>query len=727
MRNQANNFPNQHGLHFQKPVQTWDEAIPLGNGIMGALLWGDGLPLRISLDRADLWDLRKIPEYHSDEYSFSQMQAWHLEGRIADLERVYEAPYQRPSPTKISAGRIEIELVGAQFLETKLDLENAIGSMTWQDGTRAEVFLMAVEPVGCIYFSSTQKLNLRLLAPKFNGEITIFAQNPIQLGDLAQLNYPNAIWEQSKTSQGFVQEATEGFKFAVYLAWQEHNGHLFAAWSVASSFEQADVLALAKNRVEKILDVGFEAAKIKHGAWWQKYWQQSAVTLPNKLLERQWYLEQYKFGAAARRGAPPITLQGPWTADDGRLPPWKGDYHHDLNTQLSYWLCYSSNHLEEGLGFLDWLWDTRAQCFAWTKRFYGMDGLNVPMTADLHNNQIGGWRQYTHMSTTSAWLAHHFYLHWRYSMDRNFLETRAFVYLSDVATFLDAMTSQLDVQGLRTLPLSASPEINNNSPEAWFSSITNYDLSLITWLFMAAIELATELGRTEPIAAWQRVLSQLPALAQHADKGLLIAANYPLPHSHRHFSHLISFHPLGLINWNDGLATQSMMSASLGELEVLGTSQWCGYSFSWIAGMYARALNGRAAEQNLEIFCKAFTLQNSFHCNGDQSGLGHSLFTLRPFTLEGNFAAAAGIQEMLLQSQAGLIQVFPAIPASWANLSFWRLRAEGAILVSAERKNGVTISIELQAEQDCTARLLSPFTNQVEVLTLKAGQVIRLA
>src|ERR1039458_1611239 len=79
-----------HGLHFRTPVTVWDEALPLGNGAMGALVWGDGAPVRISLDRADLWDLRPVPEFHSLEYNYTTMQQWHREGRVKDLVRLYE-------------------------------------------------------------------------------------------------------------------------------------------------------------------------------------------------------------------------------------------------------------------------------------------------------------------------------------------------------------------------------------------------------------------------------------------------------------------------------------------------------------------------------------------------------------------------------------------------------------------------------------------------------------
>jgi alpha-L-fucosidase 2 len=125
--------------------------------------------------------------------------------------------------------------------------------------------------------------------------------------------------------------------------------------------------------------------------------------------------------------------------------------------------------------------------------------------------------------------------------------------------------------------------------------------------------------------------------------------------------------------------------------------------------MAARARDGEKAEKALEIFSTAFCLRNSFHCNGDQSGKGYSNFHYRPFTLEGNFAAAAGLQEMLLQSYSGTIRIFPAIPADWKDISFKTLRAEGAFLVSAERKGGVTHSVTIISEKGGPCRLENPF------------------
>jgi len=705
----------QHNLHYTSPATKWSEALPLGNGMLGALVWGDGRPLTLSLDRADLWDLRPAPEFHSPEYTYARMVEWHRAGRHDDLIRLYEAPYNRPAPTRIPAGRIHLTFpAGAGFASAALSLRDAVAGVQLSNGATVRVFMHATDPVGLIRVEGVVP-EVSLVAPAFGGAVGEAAAGG-RTGDLAQLGYPAPEQTAGPTWRAFIQQGAEGFRFAVYVAWRDAGGAWEAAWSIASSFEGDDPPAIARARVNAALEAGFDVKFSSHAAWWRAYWAQSAVQLPNPIIERQWYLEQYKFGAASRRGAPPITLQGPWTADDGSLPPWKGDYHHDLNTQLSYWPCYSGNRLEEGLSYLDWLWETRPACFDWTRRFFGLPGLNVPMTADLNNNQIGGWRQYTHSPTTAAWLAQHFYLHWKYSADPDFLRQRAYPYLRDASVFIEAISAQRDAQGYRTLPLSASPEINDNRPSAWFDTLTNYDLALMRWLLGATAELAAEVGLAGEAAHWRGVLGELPDFARGEDGRLLVTRDYPLPESHRHLSHLMAIHPLGLIDWEDGAAAQQTIRASLDELERVGTSLWCGYSFAWLASQAARARDGDKAEKALEIFATAFTLRNSFHCNGDQSGRGYSQFTYDPFTLEGNFAAAAGVQEMLLQSHRGVIRLFPAVPDAWRDVSFTTLRAEGAFLVSAQRAGGRVTWVEVVAERGGVCRLAAPFGGEADAI-----------
>jgi len=113
----------------------------------------------------------------------------------------------------------------------------------------------------------------------------------------------------------------------------------------------------------------------------------------------------------------------------------------------------------------------------------------------------------------------------------------------------------------------------------------------------------------------------------------------------------------------------------------------------------------------LRIFATDFCLQNSFHVNWDQSGTGKSKFTYRPFTLEGNFAFAAGIQEMLIQSHTGIVRIFPAIPEEWKEAGFNKLRAEGAFLISAKMERGDIIEVNILSEKGGDLKIFNPFKN----------------
>lgn len=714
----------RHQLVYDEPAMVWDEAFPMGNGLLGALVWGDGNPLNISLDRTDLWDLRPVPEFHTAEYSYRTMLEWVRAGRIEDLHRLYDEPYNRAAPTKIPAGRIEILFEKeTRFERGVLSLADGVATVAFSDGTEAKVWVDAHRTVGRISIESKSEIQPVLRAPAFGGVEDQKDGPAISAGDLGKLGYDPPKEFKDENSTSFVQEGWGGFRFAVALVWRKEGNLWRGAWSIATSTEFENPLDVAKSRALASLEEADESNLESQKEWWKTYWDKGHLSVPNETLDRQWYLEMYKFGAATRRNTPPITLQGPWTADDGKLPPWKGDYHHDLNTELSYWPCYSANRLEEGLGFIDWLWDTRENCIEWTKRFYGLPGMNVPMTADLENRQIGGWHQYTHSGTTACWLAHHFYQHWRYSMDREFLKDRAYPYLREIAIFLESLLVEKE-PGKLTLELSSSPEIHDNRLEAWFSTITNYDLALIRWTFEKSAELASELGLGDESARWEKTLLNLPDIALSSEGFLRVSQNEDLEESHRHHSHLMAFHPLGLIRWENGEEDRRIIQSTLNEMDRLGTSQWCGYSFSWEGSLRARAKDGIRAEKALETFAKAFCLRNSFHCNGDQSGEGHSNFTYRPFTLEGNFAFAAGLQEMLIQSYSGSIEIFPAIPEDWKNASFNNLRAEGAFLVSAKRENGETSEVEIRAEVGGKCRLMNPFGDkEFEVTGLNGSSI----
>jgi len=704
--------PLPHDLVFQSLALRWDEAVPLGNGMVGALVWKNGSRIRISLDRADLWDLRPMENVSTPEWKFRWVVGHWKKNDYMPVQEKFDKPYDtNPAPSKIPAGALEFELSGFASPESvRLFISQALCQVTWPGGKSLETYVHATKPIGWFRFKGLGNgFKPTLITPPYQTDKDSGDQNPVTGQDLRRLGYDQGQVKKSENLLVYHQKGWGGFYYDIVVGWKFTGpDELEGVWSISSKFSDERKELTAAERVKTELERGFTKNFGEHGAWWKNFWSQSAINIPDDILEKQWYLEQYKFGSAARRGAPPISLQAVWTADNGKLPPWKGDFHHDLNTQLSYWPCYSGNHLEEGLGFLDWLWELRPAFKNYTKAYFETNGLNVPGVSTLDGQPMGGWIQYSFGPTVGAWLAQHFYLHWRFSLDRKFLEERAYPWIKDVAVHLDELSVQ-DERGTRKLPASSSPEIFDNSAKAWFAQTTNFDLTLIKWTYQAASELALELGRADEAKRWKAILAEWPDFAVDPKEGLMFAPGVPYRESHRHFSHLMAFHPFGLVDRSNGARDQEIIKNTLAALDRIGPDLWCGYSYSWLGNLKARAFDGEGAAQALKIFATCFCLPNSFHANGDQTKTGKSKFTYRPFTLEGNFAFAAGIQEMLLQSHSRVIHIFPAVPASWRDISFDKLRAQGAFLVSAKRMHGQVMEVRIVSEKGGKLRLLNPF------------------
>lgn len=715
-----------HGLRFEKLPTVWDEGIPLGNGIMGSLIWEKDGKLRLALDRADLWDLRPVKEFESPSYSYRFICD---EVRRGDLSNAYALIDDRTrkdcAPTKIPVGAIEIPVSQLGEVESvELDVHTAVCTIIWKCGTVGKFFTSATDKVGHFRLENLPEIpSVKLQAPRFEEDGTD-TENTAAPGtnSLTRLGYKNGKITRRDNRIVYRQKAHGKVAYEVSVQWDTPaSGTLEGCYYITTQGTWYSDPVQASDFM-KSYTKDFNTSLAEHTEWWKMYWEKSKLHLPDYTLENQWYLEMYKFGAASRKDAPPICLQAVWTADNGQTPPWRGDFHNDLNTQLSYWPGYSSNHLEESSVFTDWLWKIKNNGEKFTRQFFGVEGLNIPCIATLEGKAIGGWNQYSHQPTTNGWLVHHFYLQWKYSADKHFLKEQAYPWVKEAARYMDNISVK-DAKGVRNLPLSSSPEINDNRLNAWFERTTNYDLANIRLTYMAATEMADSLGLKEDAAHWRRQLEEWPDFAKDST-GLTIAPDYPLTVSHRHLSHMLAFHPFGLLDVSQGKETERLIKRSIHHMEELGSAHWCGYTYSWLANMQARVFDGDAAARSLHIFIKAFCSPNSFHLNGDQLKKGYSSLTYRPFTLEGNFACASAIQEMLLQSHTGTIRVFPAIPESWNEASFQDLRAMGAFLVSADYKNGKIHKVTVRSERGGKLKIQNPFTNKIEERNTMAGEII---
>jgi len=674
-------------LTLAAPIDRWDEAIPLGNGLMGGLLWGGGNVLKVSLDRGDLWDLRRPDIVLQPDWNYATIKRLVAEKNQKEISRLFDDPYNNvPYPTKLPVARLELVFPGdVKITQFSLSLFTATGNVDLTGG-RVQVVFDATRLVAFFDFDGPMP------EPRF------VASTAVQ-----KLGYPPAETGRDGDYAWVLQSASQGdpLKYAVAIKRQGTR----IALVITSTADGPDPIDAAKKRLDDALSAHSLDPHRKSWAW---FWDTGGVRLPDPDIQRQYDLVQYFYGAASRRGAPPIPLQGVWTADEGELPPWKGDYHHDLNTQLTYWAYLPAGHFDEGLSFIDFMWNLLPEHREFARTFYGTPGAAVPGVMTLDGKALAGWAQYSLSPTDGAWVAHTFYRHWRYTMDDQFLRDRAYPYMAALAECYEALL-QPDAGGRLKLPLSSSPEIHDNRLAAWMTPNTNFDLALLRWHFGALVEMANAIGDAAA-AKWQATLDKLDEFAVEPDTmALRLSPDESLTESHRHHSQAMAIHPLGLITIEGSDRDRAIIEGTLAQMEKLGTRNWCGYSFSWMACIAARAGRGDMALKYLDIFVKNFISPNGFHLNGDQKGGEYSNFKYRPFTLEGNFAAAEAVHEMLLQSWGGVVRIFPAVPDKWQDIMFTRLHAEGGWDVTALRKAGKTASVTVTATRDAQLRLRDPF------------------
>jgi alpha-L-fucosidase 2 len=654
--------------------------------VVGALLWGDAQHLNLSLDRGDVWDLRAQGLTKSMPWTYSNLVRLVHDKDYAEVEHLFESVYEHPNPTKLPGFRLEIELGADVEVEAfSLDLETGVGGFR---GTRTKgtVVVRRDDPV------AVGRIETAVRSLKLQGSAAV-----------GQLGFPSPQVRQMPDGW-LVEQGTDGqLIYAAFVASKSVEGVTEFAVAYATNAHNADAAHEAERIARHALKLGYADAEAKVIEWWAAFWKASGVRVPDRAIQRQYDFAMYLYGAGSKRGAPPLTLQGLWTADNGGLPPWKGDYHNDLNIQLTYWPYLAAGHWDEGESLFDYLWQLRPEFRRFAADFYGTPGLAIPGVFGLDGEPLGGWAMYSLSPTMGPWLATAFMDHWRVTRDERFLRDRAYPFCKEMADFVRHVLHPGD-DGLMRLLLSSSPEIHDNSPQAWLVPNSNFDLSVLKAFYRGLSEMATEMGNTDDLAEWKGMSSHLEELHVNPVTGVLrVDAKEDLVESHRHFSHLVSIHPFGLISVDGGASEVGLIDKSLDALKPLGTREWCGYSFAWMANLAARA--GRAADalKNLRIYAKAFVLRNGFHCNGDQSGKGYSGFTYRPVTLEGNFAAAQAVHEMVLQSWGGVVRIFPA--CAWDEASFEGLRAEGGFVVSAVRSGGKTKHVEIVATKTGDLRL----------------------
>lgn len=719
-------------LHFDSTITAWDEALPLGNGDIGCLVWNGSDCLRFSLDKGGIWDCSNPPESQKN-FTYADMMDSVKRNKQGKIYKKYDACYHKPTPTKLPAGKLILDLGVRENIVSHLDFMSAQADLQ-AGAVHVKSFVHAVENYGLIETNTTD-VTLTVDNPKYGKKRKPLFQH-ISSGTvqtLKNLHYPNAEFfkgeENGVQYQYFVQPTNDRF-YGIVTAKQEQDGKTLIAYTVGVG-KNRDFVARCKKNVCSALQTGYENALLSHKAWWAQYWEKSQITLPDKLLEKQWYLNNYLLGACSRKGFFPMPLQGVWTADNGALPPWKGDYHHDLNTQMSYTSYLKANRLEQGECFIDYLLDLTDAGRRFAKNFYNAEGLCLPSVMDIEGHALGGWCQYSLSPVNQLWLCQIMARYCYFTKDSAYTE-KVYAYMQEVGKFLLCMLTEKD--GVYKLPLSTSPEIHDNTKKAWLTPNSNYDLALMRNFAEDMIRMGRIQGDTETAAAWEKHLQKFEPLAVN-EKGVLMLSPDESPYcSHRHHSHCMSIYPLKTLEYTTP-ENRRIIDSTIKDLEEHGISEWVGYSVGWMAQLYITQGNGEKACEMLRNFFTYNCTDNGFHINGDFKKKTDFHMKYRLFTLEGNFIATDAVQNMLLYSEWGKIRLFPAIPETWKDTEFENFRAYGGLLISSKMQAGkiaylkitATADAEFSLENDLSHLTANKAIDSTNTIALKKGETLIFA
>ena len=696
-------------LEFKKSILNWEDAISVGDGKLGALIYGGG-PLRISVDRVDIWDNR--PNEVTLEADFNYARLVELaknptEENWAEHKRLFDAiDAQKPYPSKITAGRLELDFgKTCDDISSRLDMYDAVAYVSIPDNIELSLFSSAVRHIGVAKIKGEYKLNIHI--PDYiSGDESGFCKPNTGAGfgaavDNWCLQYPKAKVVRDGDFTYYYQLSRTEFSYAtVVMEKAMDDGTTELYYTVATSDDGADVVACAKRELTEAFEIGYESLLREHKTWWHKYHKKSELTIPDKKIQRLYDIYNYHFACCSRKGFFPMALQGVWTADNDALPPWKGDYHFDTNVQITYQPFIKANRLREGEAYVDYLFNMRPTYNKFAKEFFGVNGYLIPSTSSISGKPIGGWAMYALSPTMTVWAIQVLDDYYLYTGNKKLLRSRIYPIFKEVGNALYSLMRKKN--GKLYLPLSSSPEIFDNKRESYLKPNSNFDLSLLIYLYTRLRDFSKELGYNSQ--KYEKILSMLDPLALDEEGTLMIDSTQPLPESHRHFSHVMAIYPLHLVSYNTEEGRR-IIDASIAQLEKYGTYRWCGFSFGMMAQIYAMAKRGDDAYRQLKIFEDCFVGENGFHQNGDFKRKINVVFKNKTFTLESEFSFNDALQEMLMQEHEGVLELLPAIPKGWKSLSFKKFRSHEGLLVSLKLSRGRIKSLSFESKRDLRVKL----------------------
>ena len=714
----------KQGVTYNTPVNQWIEGLPLGNGNIAAMVWGTPQRWRFSLNKADIWDNRLLGLHHPYlKHSFVTQaikeQNWKL---LEELENVSMRSYGKSYPSFQPAGELEIvKLTDGQiknfqqhlsFKHARIITKYIAGECTQKIDAfiHAEKALLIIKAEGT--FSNQASIQIsRTKNPTYNlpqfgmekGKFWMEFELPDGLRYVICSCLEGVNYGIRQLSDRIQAKLGQGKEVVIYL-------------TILTSNQAGYSLQEAKQILDSARAKGYDQLLREHLIWWHRFWSKSSLHLEDSRILKHWYFELYKLASCSKDDHQMPGLQGLWSIDNE--PPWHGDYHTDLNIQMTYWPIFTSNHLELGQPFYKFFYRILPQVKKETFEYYGWEGVKYPCATYPKGKEIGGWFTVVSWPGSSAWIAQHYWWHYLYSQDTDFLRKVAYPVMRECVKFYQQYLKKDEAGKYQIFP-TISPEQGDNTPEAWGKN-SAIDVAFVKYLYKATIKASRILGLNgQERKNWISTLKHFPDYP--TEDGILIELkNKSFKRAHRHLSVLSAIYPVGEIGLHSQDYLRKLGERSYRALVNLGTNDYCSFTYTWVGCIAARLGLEREVERWLNLY-----LDNSVGKNGfstlkvpQDSKWGsaieiHSQWRGTVLVIEAGGGFSAAVNEALLQSYEGKVKVFPCVPKSWGDVKISNFRAEGAFLVTSELRSRKVNYILIQSLKGRVCHLINPWRGKV--------------